>query len=599
MAATPRHDGEPSEPRETRLDSWKEIAAYLRRDVSTVRRWEKREGLPVHRHFHDRLGSVYAFAPEIDRWWQSRQGLEGSETPDDVPDRPAVAGESVAVPVRADGTRPVAPAVVASRTWPLLVGCVVGLTLLGAAYRLAGTLRGHATSDPASIAVLPLAGGTGNPDAEVLIDTLTEGIISSLSEAPGLEVISRTSAFRYKGKGIVPRQVGRELDVHTLLVGQVLHRGDGSLSVSVELIDARDDRRLWGTTFEGSVKELGAVQEHVVRHVVRMLTGRADAGTNRYARSAEAHELYLRGRYHWNKRTLDGLHRAVSAFQEAVDRDPTYAPAFAGLADSYTLLGYYQQVIPFGEARSKTRAAAVRALALDDSLAEAHTSMASVREYADWDWSGAEREYKRAIQLNPNYATAYHWYMNHLSLRGHHDAAIRTGSRAIELDPLSPILHVALGYAYFQAGRYDESIRQLQKALVIEPGFANAYQFLGLAYERQRRYDEALAEMLRAAELHESWVWKANRAHLYVSMGRRHEAIAIVREFERRRPHVSLATTAALHAAVGERDRALVLLERACAARDPDLPMLLVGPAFDRLIGDHAFQAILRRIGLS
>jgi tetratricopeptide (TPR) repeat protein len=220
----------------------------------------------------------------------------------------------------------------------------------------------------------------------------------------------------------------------------------------------------------------------------------------------------------------------------AIEQDPAFAPAYAGLADTYTLMGYFAYLIPFDEARSKARAAAQRALALDDSLAEAHTSMASVLEFEQWDWAGAEREYQRAIDLAPSYATAHHWYANNLSYRGRHEEAIAQARRAVAVDPLSPILHVALAHAHLLAGRYDEASSQRAKALEIEPASANAHLFQGMAYMRQARYEEALVEMTTADRLLESWVWKSFLADLYMRMGRPEDARGIVKLFERRPP---------------------------------------------------------------
>ena len=371
---------------ELRLDSWKAIAAHLNRDVSTVRRWEKREGLPVHRHLHDKLGSVYAFPSEIDRWLSSRRsGVDLNGGSEESIRRPAVAGR------------------------PAAVAAVLVLLVLSAIATLPrGTPRDPTIPDArASIAVLPFQHIAVNADADILVDGLTEAIINSLSAASQLKVISRASVFRYKGKDIDSRRVGRELGVRAVLLGRVTQRED-RLSLVVELVDARDDHQLWGMTYERRVTDLGVLHGEIARHVSRTLTGRDHAGfTNRYSQNAAVYELYLRGRYHWNKRTPQDLSRAVNEFSQAVERDPTYAPAYAGLADSYILMGYLYNLIPFDEARVKARAAAMRALELDDSLAEAHMSMAGVLEYEHWDWSGAEREYRRAIQLAPNYASAY------------------------------------------------------------------------------------------------------------------------------------------------------------------------------------------------
>jgi TolB-like protein len=381
----PRGDHLGAHASEPRLDSWKAIAAHLNRDVSTVRRWEKREGLPVHRHLHHKLGSVYAFPSEINGWWQSRRGgVEPNGRGEEPIDQGAGCGSSPAVSIGAehssDGHAPEGRrglrGLLAASLAVLVLGVISAL--------LMWTPRVPTIPDgSASIAVLPFQHAAVNADADILVDGLTEGIINSLSAASQLKVISRASVFRYKGKNIDSRRVGRELGVRAVLLGRVVQRDD-RLSLVVELVDARDDHQLWGMTYERRVTDLISLHEEIARHVGRTLTGRDHDGlTNRYSQNAVVYELYLRGRYHWNKRTPEGFRSAVSEFTQAIERDPSYAPAYAGLADSYTLMGYFYSLIPFDEARVKARAAALRALELDDSLAEAHMSMAGVIYLSD------------------------------------------------------------------------------------------------------------------------------------------------------------------------------------------------------------------------
>ena len=587
MGQTPNSIRDSShDSRQNRLDSWKAIAAYLERDVSTVRRWEKHEGLPVHRHLHRKLGSVYAFPSEIDEWW--RNGHRGDA--------------ALALNEGAAGPSPLHEARTVRRFHAPLRLAVGALVFAAAWFDLSGP-RSRPPSSAAStfVAVMPFAIVPGKSSDEELADNLTDGVIHGLSGLPGLKVISRHSAFRYKGREIVPRRVGRELGgVGTLLVGRVRQDSD-RIVLTAELIDTRDESLLWSRTYDRRPSATGeSLYESIVSDVARALTGRDHTSVyGRRARSGEAYELYLRGRHHWYKRTPEGFERALAAFSRAIEKDPGFAPAYAGLADTYTVMGYFAYLIPFEEARSKARAAAQRALALDDSLAEAHTSMASVLEFEQWDWVAAEREYQRAIELAPSYATAHHWYANNLSYRGRHEEAIAQGRRAVELDPLSPILHVALAHAYLLAGRYDEASSQLATALDIEPSSANAHLFQGMAFMRQARYEEALDEMTTADGLFESWVWKAFLADLYMRMDRAEDAFGIVRSFERRRPVASRVTRAAIYAAVGERERPLALLRRACEERDPDIGFVQSMPAFDRLRSDPEFQALLRRTGLS
>lgn len=570
---------------DSRLDSWKAIAEYLRRDVSTVRRWEKHEGLPVHRHLHHKLGSVYAFRGEIDDWQARRRS---APAPPNDHHQVAQAEER---PAAEDARQPT--------KWGYRIARAATVVGAGALALLTGwhalpVQRGERLlAQPPFIAVMPIVNESVTAADDELADRLTDGIITGLSEVPGVKVISRTSSFRYKGVRIVPRNVARELNgVEALLTGRLRVR-DRDVELAVELIDTRDERRLWSRTYTRNAAGLHAA---VIEDVVRTLTGKEIAA--RHARLGEVYEMYLRGRYHWYKRTPEGFERAIAAFTQAIERDPTFAPAYAGLADTYTVMGYFAYLIPFDEARAKARAAAATALALDGSLAEAHTSTASVMEFERWDWAGAERAYRRAIELQPNYATARHWYANNLSLRGRHEEAIAQGVRAVELDPLAPILRVALAHAYLLARREADAIRQLEVALEIEPASPNAHLFLGVAYERQGRFQEALGEMIRANELLENWVWKAFLADLYVRMDRVAEARRIVEAFHARRPVVSRVTTAAIYAAVGERERALRLLERACDARDPDIGFMQSVSAFDGLRREPGFVALLRRAGL-
>ena len=558
------------------LDSWKAIAEYLQRDVSTVRRWEKLEGLPVHRHLHHRLGSVYAFPAEIDVW-RARRRSPGEPQRSTPAQRPLIA-----------------------RDW------ILGATLLGivaavatvAVWRVFQERRSEQiAAPPAFIAVMPIAIASGDPADEDLVDGITDSIISGLATVPGLKVISRTSSFRYKGVEIVPSRVGRELaGVEAILMGRLRVHGK-EVELAVELVDTRDDRRIWSRTY---ARDVAGLHGAVVEDVVRTLTGNeAAALAAAHGRTGEVYELYLRGRHHWYKRTPEGFARAIAAFSEAIQRDPTFAPAYAGLADTYTVMGYFAHLMPIEEARAKAGAAAATALTLGPSLAEAHTSMASVMEFERWDWAGAEREYLRAIELQPNYAAARHWYANNLSLRGRHDEAIAQGLRAVELDPLAPILRVALAHAYLLAEREGEAIGQLESALELEPTLPSAHLFLGQAYERQGRLEEALHRITRANELAENWVWKAFLADLYTRMDRHSDARRIVLAFDTSRPAVSRVTTAAIYAAVGQRERALGLLQRACDARDPDIGFLRSVPAFDGLRREAIFIALLRRAGLA
>jgi serine/threonine protein kinase/tetratricopeptide (TPR) repeat protein len=461
-----------------------------------------------------------------------------------------------------------------------------------------------------SLAILPLVNGSGDPNAEYLSDGITESIINSLSQIPKLRVMARSTVFRYKGREVDPQTVGRELGVRAVLTGRVLQLAD-YIVIGTELVDAADGSQLWGEQYRRSVLDIFAVQEAISREIsgkLRLkLTGAEKKRlTKRYTENTEAYHLYLKGRYYENKFFNEAaLRRAIECFQQAIERDPTYALAYAGLADCYIRLSIFN-VAPSKEGFAKARAAVLKALEIDDKLAEAHTSLARIKSSFDWDWLAAEEEFRRAIELNPNYATAHHLYGRHLMIMGRFDEAAVEIRRASELDPLSLHINADLSAPLFFARQYDRAIESLRETLEMDPNFALAHVRLGGAYEFKGMYEEAIAEYQRAIELSGSSAdnptMSAVLAHSYAASGRGDQARDILNRLKEQsqRGYVSPCDIAEVHAALGEEDQAFEWLEKAYDARSSDLRFLKVSQFFtDSLRSDPRFADLLRRVGLA
>src|SRR5438876_4101799 len=348
---------------------------------------------------------------------------------------------------------------------------VVVLIAVGAFY-----FGGSGRTSIKSVAVLPFSNATGDPDTEYLSDGITEGIIDRLSALPNLKVISRTSAFRYKHGDINPRKIAKELGVEALVTGRVVQRGD-NLSVRAELVDAREDKQLWGEQYSRTMVDMGHIQQEIATAVSARLRGSLSAEektrlNKTSAINSEAYQLYLRGRYHANQSTASALKKSIDYFQQAIDRDPGYALAYAALADAYVTLGGTWIYLSPSDSLPKAKSAAMKALELDDTVAEAHTALAYVLFYADFDWASAEREFKRAIELNPNSALSHSRYSECLKTRQRFTESLAEAQRAQDLDPLSPDIVSQLGAVYFFTRRYDEAIAQYQKALELNPNIA-------------------------------------------------------------------------------------------------------------------------------
>jgi TolB-like protein/DNA-binding winged helix-turn-helix (wHTH) protein/Flp pilus assembly protein TadD len=459
-----------------------------------------------------------------------------------------------------------------------------------------------------SVAVLPFENTGGDPEAEYLSDGISESLINRLSRLPHLKVIARASVFRYKGKHPDLASVARELGVRAVVSGRVSQRGDG-FSVSVELMDARENKQLWGATYNRRSSDLVVAHEELAAEVAERLRLELTPGertllAKRDTADPEAYRLYLRGRYLSNERTEAALRKAIEYFQEAIARDPRYALAYSGLADVHcTMATSYNKRVAPREAYARARAAALRAVEIDAELSEAHASLGQILVQFDWDWAGAEREFRRALELNPSNGVALHWRSHCYLAQGRFDESARDAVRALDTDPVSVMLNIHLGEHQHLARQYDLAIEQYRRALELSPNHPNARPLLALVYEAKGMYAEAIAE-LEAAE--PFWAGTSRvrgpLGRVYGLAGRRAEARRVLQELIRDRAgpkYIAADDIAAVHIGLGETDHAFAWLRRACEERATALVNLKVDPAFDGLRGDRRFDDLLRCAGLS
>jgi len=445
-----------------------------------------------------------------------------------------------------------------------------------------------------SIAVLPLANISNDPSTEYLSDGITEGIINKLSQLPKLKVMARSTVFRYKNRDIDAQSVGRDLRVRAVLTGLVKHIGD-RMQIHVELVDALDGSQLWGETYNHPIADLLQLQEEMSREIVEKLRLKLTGAEKKKLRkrtteNSEAYQLYLKGRYHWNKRTAESLERGILFFSEAIASDPSFASAYAGLADSYITLGT-NIPLPPQEVMPKARAAARKAIEIDDGLAEAWASLGAIRWWFEWDWAGAEQAYRRAIELNPNYANAHDGYAMLLSARGRYGDAIEQISKAADLDPLSLIIAVHAGWPLYFARDYDGAMRRFRKALELDERFIPAHGWLGMALGQQRRYAEAIDTFHRALEVDRIPILTAMLAHTHAIAGERDHALALLEqlEAEAKTRYISPYDIAVIHAGLGDHARAIELLREAVKDRSAWMVFVNVDPRLDPLRSDEAF----------
>ena len=455
-----------------------------------------------------------------------------------------------------------------------------------------------------SLAVLPLENLSKDTSEDYFADGMTEELITQLGQIRSLRVISRTSVMTYKSNRKSLTEIARELRVEAVVEGSVLRSGD-QVRINAQLIAVPADRHMWAQSYAGDLRDTLALQSRVASAIAEQIRATLDPRERAVLAKSrvvnpEAYEAYLKGRYFWNKRTGDGLKKATAYFTRAIEIDPNYAEGYSGLADSYALSGDWKYgVLPGAEAFAHAKAAAAKALALDDSLGEAHASLALALDLYDWDWKAAEAEYQCAIELKPGYAPAHQWYSWHLIMMGRNSEGISELRKAESLDPLSLIISADIADALCVARRYDEAVQQSKKTLEMDANFAVGHFELGQAFVQKQLYDGAIAELQRAIELSgHSGAFESNLAHVYGVLGRKQEAVKILKDMEARHnenPSVA-ADIALVYVGLGNRDRAMMWLNRAYEARFK--ASILLHPVFDPLRSDARFKDLLGRIGL-
>jgi TolB-like protein len=600
-------------PPERRLDSWKEIATYLGRDVTTVQRWERQEGMPVHRHLHHKRGSVYALSSELDAWRQGRklrsqEEQQEQEEQDEPEEKPGLILEAAGADAQRT-TRQTTPqtTVPRGRPWLILGPSVLVLAAIVSLAYFAARMRARDASRAKirSMAVLPLQNLSGDPTQDYVADGMTEELIGRLARIHGLRVISRTSTMHFKNTQLSVPEIARMLAVDAIVEGSLVQEGH-QIRVHAQLIRAVTDEHIWAGEYQREYQSILEVQEEVARNIVEQiqlnLTPEDRARlASRPPVDPQAYESYLRGRYYFNQRTEDALHKSIASFQQAIRSDPGYAPAYSGLAEAYAMLGF-RGGLPSKDALSAAKKAALKAIELDDALAEPHASLAFIAETYEWDWPAAEREYKQALELNPGYAQAHNWYGGYLTYTGRFNEGVAEAMRARELDPLSLPLNNALAGRLLVAGRYDEALRQVQTTLELDQHFAPAHQTLGWVYLRSGKQEDAIREFQNALQLAGAADTdiQLDLGFAYAVSGRPDEArkiLAILQQLHQQGivPAASLAT---LYGALGEPNEAFVWLEKAYQERDPQLTYLKAGRRFEPLRGDPRFAQFVRRVGL-
>ena len=456
-----------------------------------------------------------------------------------------------------------------------------------------------------SVAVLPFVNSSGDANMEYLSDGISETLINSLTQLQQLRVVARHTAFRYKGKEIEPQVVGRELNVRAVLMGRVRQLGD-TLNIQVDLVDVTTGAQLWGNDYERKISDVLVVKQEIAREVTENLRLRLSGDeqkqlVKRDTTNAEAYQLYLKGRFSWEKYTEEGFRKSIEHFKQAIEKDPTYALAYSGLADSYSLLGELS-VSPPKESFPQARAYAEKALMLDETLADAHLSLGMVELLYEWDWSGAEKEFRRAKELDPNNPQIYHFYGHYLQCVGRMEEGINETKRGLELDPTSLVINAELGWAYYSARQYDRAIEQDRKTLELDPNFIYTSWVIAQSYAQTGRYQESIAELKRARTIDANWPYIiAELGYAYAASGERSEAEKILEQLKERaaREYIDAILIAYIYVGLGQKDEAFSWLEKAYQERSGLMAFLKGEPKWDSLRGDARFADLLRRIGLS
>ena len=607
----------PSEPlADERLDSGKEIAAYMNREVRTVQRWEESEGLPVHRHQHDKLASVYAHKSELDAWRLQRCPPPNRQ---DAEEHTAAGREPEPQAPRPEAQQPSDP-VVLPRRIPRASLLVIALAALAAVLVM---IVGYFLRPPPppthkiKLVVLPFKNMSGDPQQAYFSEGLTEEMTTQLGslDPARLGVIASTSANLYKDTTKSVEEIGSDLGVDYILEGSV-RRDANRVRISAQLIQTSDQTHAWAQTYDRDMRDILALQSDVAQAIAEQiqltltpeerarLTRAAPVNPDTYEAYLQglSYQAYLKGLTYWNERSPEALQKSIQYFNQAIRDDPKYALAYAGLANTYVLLGEVpNDVLPPRAAMLEAKNAATKALQFDDSLAEAHASLGQILQSYDWDWAGAEREYKRALEINPGYATARQWYSLLLRAMGRHQEALEQIQRAQELDPRSLVLRSTFAQAYYFARQYDRVVDLCQSTLQIDPNFLLLRYHLGRAYVEQGRLAEAIVEFEKAKKLsagHPIMLMALGNA--YGVSGRRAEALQTLQDLNglARKRYVPALYFAAVYTGLGDKNQAFHWLNEAYRERTDYLIYLNVEPMADPLRSDARFQELLQRIGL-
>jgi TolB-like protein/Tfp pilus assembly protein PilF len=596
--ADPLPDTPPSEkPSEDRLDSWKEIATYLDRDVTTVQRWEKREGMPVHRHLHDKRGSVYALGPELDAWLQSRKQPLGEEQDEKEQELKPEA------PVEAEGDHG-GRAGPRARSW-LAWAAIAVLGLLAAAYITTRVRTGNVAQPKIeSLAVLPLKNLSGDPRQEYLADGITDELIGRLSRIHNLRVISRTSVMQFKNPGLSVPEIAKMLRVDAIVEGSVLREGN-RIRVTAQLIRGATDGHFWSETYDRELRDVFTVQSELAQSIAEKVKVSVTGEEHQRLTAArsvapEVYESYLKGRFVYDTGSnRTAIEESVGYFKHAIEIDPTFAPAYVGLAVAFSQLGTVFVGVPPARTRPQVISAARKALELEPDLAEAYFLLANVHQ-EQWHWDDAEAEYRRALELNPNDADAHAGLALWLLCQGRTDEAVAWAQRGRELDPLE-VSGERIAWILFQSHRYDEAIRELRSALAVQPDDANALSTLGFTLVANNQPGDAIPVLEKSISVSNgSPASSGVLVRAYAHAGRRSDALRLLADLQKRRSSGYVPAGAFVNAylGLGENDQAFVWLEQAYKEQSNILQFLKVHPFFDPIRADPRFADLVRRTGL-
>ncbi|HEV2835226.1 MAG TPA: hypothetical protein VGW58_07910 [Pyrinomonadaceae bacterium] len=486
----------------------------------------------------------------------------------------------------------------------IVVAIAIGIVLAVAAYFYTKRVKSVATGN--SIAVLPFVNASGDATMEYLSDGISESLINGLSQLPNMRVMARSTSFSFKGKDSDPSAIGKQLGVNAVLTGKIVQLGD-NLGVQVDLVNVSDGSQLWGERYNRKSTDLLSLQEEIAREVVEKLRVRLsnedrDRLAKRYTANIDAYRTYLKGRYEWNKRTGDGLKRSIEYFNEAIALDPAYALAYAGVADAYALLPQFANA-PFDESLMKAKAASLKALELDNSLAEAHISLASVKQSL-WDWKDVESEYKRGLELNPNYATGHQWYSEYLIPVGRLAEAQTEIRRAQELDPLSLVINVRVGMTAYFSRQFALAAKQLKDALQFNPEFVLTNIFLFNTLYQEQKIEESIPYLVTGVfngySKEERARFESEIRNAYSKSGEKgmFERVRGLLKTSQRQDYSYAVLMGMTLVHLGELDEAFVWLNRAADLKHPSIPTLRVDPVFDGIRSDPRFEELVKRVGI-